>query len=223
MKHILLHITVIMLVLLPLPALAQDEPHDTVYFYKTWEQLLYQEPVSMLLDPYVIVHSPFQLSFEIDDENMNYIIGYEFMAASMGDSICFINSNYLKDCFHGDIDQLTGYIPLSFNDKMAYFRFGGYPYGDVNREYGLRSRWNDERTINQISWHYYFIDFAQSKVLKVNHSVLSALLQDYHDLQMRYEGMKNYKKREIMEDYFLQYIDRATSDIMHPYILDLVE
>ena len=40
---------------------------------------------------------------------------------------------------------------------------------------------------------------------------------------MRYEGMKDYKKREIIEDYFFKYIDRASQDVMHPYILDLFE
>ena len=58
---------------------------------------------------------------------------------------------------------------------------------------------------------------------KVNHSYLSELLEDYHDLQMRYEGMKDYKKQYIIEDYFFKYIDRATGDVMHPYILELVD
>ena len=46
--------------------------------------------------------------------------------------------------------------------------------------------------------------------------------EDYHDLQVRYEGMKDYKKPEIIEDYFYKYIDRVTGDFMKPYILDLV-
>ncbi len=58
---------------------------------------------------------------------------------------------------------------------------------------------------------------------RVTHEYLSELLEDYPDLQMRYEGMKDYKKREIIEDYFFKYIDRATEDIMRPYILDLTE
>ena len=40
---------------------------------------------------------------------------------------------------------------------------------------------------------------------------------------MRYEGMKDYKKQEIIEDYFFRFIDRASSDVMRPYILDLVD
>ena len=47
-------------------------------------------------------------------------------------------------------------------------------------------------------------------------------MTDYHDLKVRYEGMKDYKKRYIIEDYFYKYIDRASQDFMRPYILDLV-
>ncbi len=35
--------------------------------------------------------------------------------------------------------------------------------------------------------------------------------------------MKDYKKSEIIEDYFLKFIERASNDIMRPYILDLVK
>jgi hypothetical protein len=223
MNGLLRHIAVIILTMVSLQALAVEEPHDTVYFYNSWEQMFCQEPVGMLVDPFIEAHSPFQIYFLIDDEKMNYVIESKHMFAALGDSIIFINSKYLKECFDGDVNLLYGYIPLMFNDKVAYFRFGGHPYGDSNYEYGLRTRWSDERTLNQISWYYYYIDFLRHKVLKVNHTVLSDLLKDYHDLLMRYEGMKDYKKHEVIEDYFLRYIDRATSDVMQPYILDLVD
>ena len=225
MTGLLRHIALLIITTVSLHALAVEVPHDTVYFYNTWEQMFYQEPVSMLVDPFFETHSPFQVSFLIDDEKMNYVINSKYMFAALGDSILFINSSYLNHCFDGDVNLLSGYIPLIFNDKVAYFRYGGYPYGDgnIDYDYGLRSRWGDERTINQIKWDYYYIDFEHYKVLKVTHSVLSSLLQDYHDLLMRYEGMKDYKKREVIEDYFFKYIERASSDVMHPFILDIVD
>ena len=76
--------------------------------------------------------------------------------------------------------------------------------------------------VNDGRKEYYYIDFLNRKVLRVTPKVLSGLLEDYHDLQMRYEGMKDYKKSEIIEDYFLKFIERASNDIMRPYILDLV-
>jgi hypothetical protein len=69
---------------------------------------------------------------------------------------------------------------------------------------------------------YYYIDFLNHRVKRVTHSYLSELLTDYHDLKVRYEGMKDYKKQYVIEDYFYKYIDRASDDVMHPYILDLV-
>ena len=70
---------------------------------------------------------------------------------------------------------------------------------------------------------FYYFDFVNRRVIKITPESLTGLLEDYHDLQMRYEGMKDYKKRYIIEDYFYKYIDRASEDILRPYIVDLVE
>ena len=225
MKGLIRHIASIIIAVTPLLAHAVETQHDTVYFFNTWEQMSYFEPVSMLQDPFIYAQSPLQVFFEIEDEKWNSVIEHDFLGASLGDSIWFINSNYLKNHFDGDVSLLKGYIPLSFNDKVAYFRYGGYAYGDSNVDiyYGLRSRKGSERTYNHINWHYYYIDFEHRKVLKVNHNVLSDLLKDYHDLQMRYEGMKDYKKDEVIEDYFLRFIDRVSSDPMWPDMLDVAD
>ena len=227
MNGLLRHIAVIILTMVSLQALAVEEPHDTVYFYNSWEQMFCQEPVGMLVDPFIEAHSPFQIYFLIDDEKMNYVIESKHVFAALGDSIVFINSKYLKECFDGDVNLLYGYIPLMFNDKVAYFRYGGHPYRDSSDEYHYFSEGKYCYTLPnigeliQISWYYYNIDFEQHKVLKVNHTVLSALLKDYHDLQMRYEGMKDYKKNDIIEYFYLQYIDRVNQDDFKPYIVDL--
>ena len=222
MKACIRHLLLVLLFLSSLPAAAQDESNvDTVFFYKTWYQIFYQEPVSMLINPYIFDQSQFQFFFEIDDEEMNYVIGHEYMAAALGENMWFINSNYLKTNFDGDVNSLVGYIPLFFNDKVAYICYGGYPYKNPYWKLDPTLRYGGE--YEDFVWHYYYIDFENRKLLKVDHKVLSALLEDYHDLQMRYEGMRDYKKKEIIEDYFFKYIDRATQDIMCPYILDLVE
>jgi hypothetical protein len=70
---------------------------------------------------------------------------------------------------------------------------------------------------------YYYFDFKNRELRKVSSSVLSELLEDYHDLQMRYEGMKDYKKKYMIEEFFMKYVDRASQDFMRPYIVDLVE
>ena len=52
----------------------EPEDHDTVYFYNTWEQMLYFEPVSMLRDPFIYAQTPLQIFFEIEDEKWNSVI-----------------------------------------------------------------------------------------------------------------------------------------------------
>ena len=68
----------------------------------------------------------------------------------------------------------------------------------------------------------YYIDFMNRRVEELTSDYLSKLLEDYPDLKMRYEGMKDYKKQYIIEDFFFQYVERATEDIMRPYIVDLM-
>ncbi len=206
----------------PLLAHAVETQHDTVYFYNTWEQLLNLEPVSMLQDPYVDAQSPYQLFFEIEDEKWNDVIEHDFMAASMGDSIWLVNSNYLKLCFEGDTQSLVGYVPLFFNEKVAYICYGGYPYRNPYWEHGYYNGYNRNRMHHDIVWHYYYIDFQRRLLLKVDYSTLRSLLADYHDLQMRYEGMKDYKKSEIIDYFFMKYIERVTADDMRPNITDFM-
>ena len=192
-------------------ALTSEMPHDTIYFYNTWEQMFNEEPVIALVDPWIETITPYDVVITADDSR----ISERVVAATLGDSIWLINTHYLRQNFGGDAKKLSDFVPLYFNEKVAFvvsdaamsvkdILFGPsedyYPEGD-----------------------YFYIDFQNRKVLKVTPAVLSALLEDYHDLQMRYEGMKDYKKRHIIEDYFFKYVDRATQDFMRPTILELVD
>lgn len=200
-----------------LQAMATEaQPLDTVYFYKSWEQIIYMEPLTMLVNPYIEAYSPFEVNIYSDDEEVNKIlIDAGFIAASIGDSIWYVTSDYLKDNFKGDVIQFDGFVPLFFNDKTAFLTwpskasFKEIVFGDTEG-----SNYNVD---------YYHIDFPNHKIKRVTHNYLSKLLEDYHDLQMRYEGMKDYKKRHIIEDYFFKYIDRSTDDFMKPFILDIVD
>ena len=76
------------------------------------------------------------------------------------------------------------YVPLVFTDKIAYISL----YSDFP----------------EIKAENYYLDFKNRELLKVDSNVLSGLLEDYHDMQMRYEGMKDYKKYHIISDFFLR-------------------
>ena len=191
--------------------------NDTVYFYETWEQMYSDSPV-FAVTPWIYSVTPYELYFETGNERFDETIEEKFIAATLGDSVWLVNSNYVKKYFKGDAKKLNGFVPLFFSDRVAFAVYAG-----INDKLGLKEvLFGDTDQDYSNAGNYYYFDFLNHKVLKVNPSVLSDLLEDYHDLQMRYEGMKDYKKRHIIEDYFYKYVDRANDDFMRPLILDLV-
>jgi hypothetical protein len=216
-KNWLRNILFAVVALLSMHAVAETEQHDTVYFYNTWEQIIDQTPVALMVDPWIDPITPFEVIIESVDDDYNSLIWDTHIAATIGDSIWLVNSEYLQREFGGDAKKLNAFVPFFYNDKVAYVVYSS----GLNWKNILFG--HEEMDASEMDVDYYYIDFKNSKVLKVTHSVLSDLLEDYHDLQMRYEGMKDYKKRYMIEEYFFKFIDRATEDAMRPYILDLVK
>ena len=192
-------------------------PHDTIYFYSSWQQMLDIRPVAMIVDPSFIVESPYEVYIDSGLDHINKQIRENYLAFSMHDSIWFINSDYLKNRFQGDVKYVDGFVPLFFNEKTA-FVIAAKPLSVKDILLG-----NDADGYTNRIGDYYNIDFMNRRLERVTPDYLSSLLEDYRDLLMRYEGMKDYKKSEIIEEYFFKYIDRVADDIMRPYIVDLVE
>lgn len=212
MKHLLLHIAVVMLALGPLSAIAQDEPRDTVYFYDSWETIFYRMPDTVIVAASIDVYSPHEIYITTRDKKFNKKINMDYIAATMGDSTWLINSNYLKKNFGGDSKNLHGYVTLFFNAKAACAIAEDYMFaekGDV--------------AYNVISTNNYYIDFSRRKVIKIDSKTLGTLLSDYPELRMRFEGMADNKKSAIINYFFDQYIDRIAADPSYPDILDLVD
>lgn len=59
------HIALILLATASLTAVAQEEPHDTVYFYTTWTQIFDMAPETMVVDPAIDVYSPFHSMWKL--------------------------------------------------------------------------------------------------------------------------------------------------------------
>ena len=199
-------------------SVAYDSPkNDTVYLYNSWEQMLFMEPMAMLINPEIVAYSPFSVNILTTDEEVIKQVSEEgHMAISIGDSIWLASSDYIKHEFKGDVKAFDGYVPLFFTDKVAYMT---YPDGSSLMEILFGT--DESYGIEKIS--YFIIDFENKSVKKLTHKYLSELLEGYHDLKMRYEGMKDYKKSEIIEYFFFQYINRVDQDIFKPYIIDIVE
>ena len=221
MKNGLRHI-LLLLVLVASAAAGHAVAQDTVFFYNTWEQMLSQAPVAVVVDPVIETVTPFELYIDTGDDDINEAIYTRHIAFSLGDSIWLMNSNYLKRFFKGDVKKLNGFVPVFFNEKVAFINYVVTNDWSVSINDYLFDNVNFDGSSKDGVGHY-FIDFMRHQVLKVDHSVMSSLLEDYHDLLVRYEGMKDYKQPEIIEEYFYKFIDRATEDIMRPNIVDLVD
>ena len=209
-----LHIIAALLLALCSLHCAADEcvERDTVYFYNSWEQMMQVEPDTMITDLAIDFFSPFELYFESSDKKANKRIKKEYIAATLGDSTWLINSNYLREYFKGDSKNLHGYVPVFFSEKVAYAVAEEYSYAELG-----------DIAFNVISTYNYYIDFKRHKVIRVDEKTLSAILTDYNDLRMRYEGMKDKGMSAIVNDFFMQFVDRATEDPMRPDILDLLD
>ena len=64
--------------------------------------------------------------------------------------------------------------------------------------------------------------YADDLVSETTGEMIKEHISGCDDCRKRYEGMKDYKKRNIIEDYFFKFLKRASGDVMHPDILDLV-
>ncbi len=215
MKNWLRYI-LILLAVGSLQTVAQAQVRDSVYFYDTWEQMLNVDPSTLVVSPVIECETPYAVDIYTTSDDYRL---YDHLAATL-DDMWLISSTYLRKNFKGDIRNIEfKYMPLYFNDKIAYFYYVGY-----GKNLSLKDLLYGEEVIDYSEIvDLYYIDFKNHMVRKVTPEVLSELLEDYHDLKMRYEGMKNYKKREIIFDYFFKYVERATDDIMRPFILDLVK
>ncbi len=215
-KNLLRHLVLIVIAATALCAQAANEPRDTVYFYDTWKQMLEMEPAAMIVSPFIDIENPYEI--DIYTTQNDYSL-YDHLAATLGDSIWLVSTAYLQHHFKGDNEKPSGgrfmYVPLFFNEKVAYL---------MAPTYGVKEILFGPMEVNSSDdVDYYYFDFRKRELRKVNSSVLSELLEDYHDLKMRYEGMKDYKKKYMIEEFFMKYIDRASQDFMRPYIVDLVE
>lgn len=211
MMSMLRYIPVVIALMISLDGMAGEERDDTVYFYSSWQKMLYLEPDTMIVDAMIDFYSPFELYFETSDKQVSKRIKKDYIAATLGDSTWLVNSNYLKEYFKGDSKRLHGYVPLFFNEKVAYAVAEEYMYAEVR-----------DMAFNVISTYNYYIDFKQRKVCRAGSEMLRNLLADYPDLRMRYESMRDNERSSIMNDFFDQFVERATDDLLRPYILDLV-
>ena len=219
LKKYMLMLLVLTMCSLRCAAKAPTAQHDTIYFYDTWQQMLDIQPVAFYIDPMIEVYSAYEIYFIAYNANVTNAIKNKYLAISVGDSTWLVNSRYLNKVFKGDADHFSGYIPVFFNEKVAYITY----HANLSMKDILCGVSVGENGEYLFQMDYFYIDFLNHRVERVTPTYLSKLLEDYPDLKMRYEGMKDYKKRYMIEEFFLKYVDRASEDFMRPFIVDLTE
>ena len=182
---------------------------DTVYFYHSWEQMLNVAPDTMIVNPMIDVCTPYEVYIETGERAFDKKIRLDYIAASLNDGFWLMNSKYLKDAFGCRRNNIQGYVPVFFGDKSAYV-----VSQDIENVPGFNITCLKERI--------YYIDFVKRKVTKINSKSLNKLLEDYRDLQIRFENMKDSDSDRVLKVFFLMYIDRANEDSSRPDILELM-
>ncbi len=188
------------------PMHAQDtrQFHDTLCIYQSWEAIFDHIPDQVLLDPYIEEISPYDVYFEVGEPTTDRMLYEESVAVALGDTLWFVNSNWLQENFGGDSRKMDDWVPLYYNAKIAFVQWEGLNFFGISDEYA----------------DIYLIDFEHAKVSKVDHKLLTTLLDPYPDLQRRYVSMKDFKKNYIIQHYFFEYIERLNADPTVPWIID---
>lgn len=196
---------------------------DTVYLYNTWASVFDMTPNAMLLMPHIEIYTPYDIEISSDDDDIDRQLRKSTLAATIGDSIWLINSQYLRKNFKGDSKRFEDYVPLFFNDKVAFVQYLGHSTGKqlLGGLLGDSELFDNDPFTDEPE--YYHINFATMRVERVTSKYLSSLLTDYRDLLTRYESMKDYKERYMINDFFLQWVERMTIDPVHPFILDQIQ
>ena len=100
-----------------------DQGTDTLRVYNSWQSIFFDGPDTVAVNPNVEIFSPFKFKFkptEKSNKQLKNMIQKQSLALSLGDSVWFINSRYLRDSLNGPYNKIfEEYVPLYFNEKIA--------------------------------------------------------------------------------------------------------
>ena len=186
-------------------------PIDTVYVYHSWESILTHQPDAAYSGPIVYHNNELEIRVFAPDAHTDSIINVNSVAVCVGDTLWMLNTAYLYQNFDVKFDWFDHFIPLYFTDKIAFVKF----WNQYPDDYYIRPMpYNQfERVwLYDCKASFYLLDFVDRRVLQLNQKVLSSLLLRYPDLHRRYTGMKKNKDPEVVDYFFLKYIDRLKTD-----------
>lgn len=208
-----------------------DQGRDTVKVYNSWHSIFYSSPDTMAINPNIEVYSPFKIKFkptEKDNKRLKKMIEKESIALSIGDSVWMINSRYIKEKFKGGYNDIfEDYVPLYFNDKIAFVQFiiteiSYLPY-EIDNFYGLYAGVGRDGIFYAGDYGYvavphFVIDFDRNEVFLVDRDYLLYLLERYPDMKRRFEMMQDQNEFYMINEFFWDYVERLGEDPYAPYI-----
>lgn len=168
-------------------------------------------PCGSLLRSYHYFNNELETEIFTSDPESQQVVDNQAIAVCVGDTLWLANTNYLNQAFNNKCEWFLNYMPLYFTEKIAFVKFwNSYP-----SEYYMRLMPNKKlETLFTYDCQssFYILDFIGKRLVELNYKVLTSLLERYPDLQCRYLGMKKYKTKDVVDFFFMQYIERLKTD-----------
>lgn len=203
--------------------------NDTLMVYNSWEAIFDLMPDTIVANPEIKVRSEYDFEFKAtsrDAKAVNKMLKNEAVAVCLGDTLWLINSDWLKRNFKGDCKHFSRYVPLYYTGKIAFVQFqrnnptvGGFLLNllvdgvlGADSGIGMGDGYNGETP------KLYWIDFDNLRVREVNKNLLLELLEPYPDLLQRYTFRQYQDETYLINEFFLDYVNRLNRDPEVPYL-----
>ncbi len=208
-----------------------DQGTDTLRVYNSWQSIFFDGPDTVAVNPNVEIFSPFKFKFkptEKSNKQLKNMIQKQSLALSLGDSVWFINSRYLRDSLNGPYNKIfEEYVPLYFNEKIAFVQLlvteiSYLPY-EIDTFEGLTAGVGRGSMFNVGDYGYvdvphFVLDLDNKEVFLVDRNYLMFLLERYPDMKHRYEMMQDQNEFYMINQFFWDYVERLSQDPYAPVL-----
>lgn len=208
------------------------ESNDTVMVYNSWNAIFEGVADTVLINPEFVIRSPYDFEFQSNvkgDKVTKKMLKEKTVAVAVGDTLWLINTDYLKHHFKGDTKPLKRYAPMYFSGKIVFVQhlvtslsFGQQVLAGLAGGLVGLGLFEEVEDVTRPA-PFYMLDFGGKMVYKVDSELLHELLEDYPDLQRRYEQMRDWRETYMINEFFLDYVNRLDDDPSYPWLENLDE
>lgn len=205
-----------------LQAMADGSVTDSLTVFKSWEAVFDCRPDTVLHQVLVEVYTPYDFNIKPQgkDKRTKKMLKEEAQVVLLGDSMWLVNSDYLKREFKGDCKHFSHYLPLYFSSRIAFVQWqrGTPTVGGMLLNMLVGGMYGLDADIGMGDYYlgrvapFYLIDFGNKRVEKVDYKFLLELLDDYRDLRRRFEQMRDCEEQYMVNEFFLEYVERLNGD-----------